>query len=127
MKYALYPFWEHATIDKVEDGVRVIARRTLREFADSLRGSKDHRAVKSALDAWFHEVVRADWEGPAAVLRSYANASIVGSDRVVFNIKGNSYRLVVAIKYGFRLVFIKWIGAHSEYDKIDVKTVCYGH
>jgi mRNA interferase HigB len=106
--------------------VRIIARKTLREFVESLRGSKDHRAVKSALDSWFHEVQRADWQGPADVVRDYANASIVGSDRVVFNIKGNSYRLVVAVDYPRRIVFIKWLGSHAAYDKIDVKKVKHG-
>ena len=105
--------------------VRIIARRTLREFIESLRGSKDQKAVKSALDAWFHEAQLADWRGPADLIRNYASASIVG-DRVVFNIKGNSYRLVVAVDYRRQLVFIKWIGSHRAYDKIDVKKVKYG-
>jgi mRNA interferase HigB len=107
--------------------VRVIARKTLRQFVDSLKGSKDQRAVRSALEAWFHEAIHADWKSPADVLKAYANASIVGPDRVVFNIKGNDYRLVVAINYRHQIVFIKWIGTHGEYDKIDVKTVKYGH
>ncbi len=107
--------------------MRVIARKTLRRFIDSLKGSKDYKAVKSALDAWFHEAWQADWRNPADVVKAYANASIVGSDRVVFNIKGNDYRLVVAIHYRLQIVFIKWLGAHAEYDKIDVKTVTYGH
>lgn len=106
--------------------MRIIARKTLREFVESLRGSKDHKAVKSALDSWFHEVQRADWPGPSDVVRAYANASIVGSDRVVFNIKGNSYRLVVAVDYLRRIVFIKWLGSHAAYDKIDVKKVKHG-
>jgi mRNA interferase HigB len=106
---------------------RTILDATLRQFVETLKGSKDQKAVKSALDAWFHEVVQADWENPADVLKAYANASIVGADRVVFNIKGNSYRLVVAISYHHRIVFIKWIGTHADYDKIDVKTVRYGH
>lgn len=106
--------------------MRVIARKTLRRFIDTLTGNKDQRAVKSALDSWFHEVLRAEWRTPADVVRAYANASIVGSDRAVFNIKGNSYRLVVAINYAHQIVFIKWIGSHADYDKIDVKTVKYG-
>jgi mRNA interferase HigB len=106
--------------------MRIIARKTLRDFVESLRGTKDHRAVKSAVDAWFHEVQNADWQTPADVLESYANASIVGGGRVVFNIKGNAYRLVVAIDYRRQIVFIKWLGSHSAYDKIDVKTVKYG-
>jgi mRNA interferase HigB len=106
--------------------VRIIARKTLRRFIDTLAGSKDQRAVKSALDSWFYEVLRAEWRTPADVLRVYANASIVGSYRVVFNIKGNSYRLVVAINYAHQIVFIKRIGSHAAYDKTDVRTVNYG-
>jgi mRNA interferase HigB len=105
--------------------VRVIARRTLTSFVESLKGTADQKAVKSALDAWFHEALRAEWKSPAKVRASYRNASVVGPDRVVFNIKGNSYRLVAAVDYGRRIVFIKWIGSHAEYDKVDVKTVRY--
>jgi mRNA interferase HigB len=107
--------------------VRVIARKTLRRFIEALKGSRDQKAVKSALDSWFHEALRANWTSPADVVKAYANASIVGPDRVVFNIKGNDYRLVVAINYRLQIVFIKWIGSHADYDKIDVKTVRYGH
>lgn len=107
--------------------MRVIARKTLKQFIDSRRASKDQKAVKSALESWFHEALRADWKSPADVVRAYANASIVGSDRVVFNIKGNDYRLVVSINYRHQIIFIKWIGTHADYDKIDVKTVRYGN
>jgi mRNA interferase HigB len=107
--------------------VRVVARSTLARFLDSLVGSKDYKAVKSALDSWFHEVRHADWKRPADVVKAYANASIVGPDRVVFNIKGNDYRLVVAIHYRLQIVFVKWLGSHAAYDKIDVKTVKHGH
>jgi mRNA interferase HigB len=106
---------------------RLIARKTLRQFVEGLKGSRDRKAVKSALDAWFHEVLRADWKSPADVLKAYANASIVGPDRVVFNSKGNDYSLVAAINYRPPIVFIKWIGTHSDYDEIDVKTMTYGH
>ena len=74
--------------------MRIIARKTLKQFVERLKGSKDQKAVKSALDAWFHEVLRADWRKPADVVKAHANASIVGPDRVVFNIKGNDFRLV---------------------------------
>jgi mRNA interferase HigB len=107
--------------------VRIIARKTLKQFVERLKSHKDQRAVKSALDSWFHEAQQADWKGPADVVKSYANASIVGSDRVVFNIKGNDYRLVVAINYHLQITFIKWIGSHADYDEIDVKTVPYEH
>jgi mRNA interferase HigB len=107
--------------------VRIIARKTLRSFVEALQGSKDQKAVKSALDAWFHEVQNATWKTPADVTQAYGNASIVGNDRVVFNIKGNAYRLVAAIDYQREIVFIKWLGTHVEYDRIDVKTVKYGN
>jgi mRNA interferase HigB len=107
--------------------MRVIARKTLKQFVEKLRGAHDQRAVKMALDSWFHEVQQADWKSPADVIRAYGNASIVGPDRVVFNIKGNDYRLVVAIHYGLQIVFIKWIGTHAEYHKIDVRKVQYGN
>jgi len=103
----------------------VIARKTLRKYVESLKGSKDYQAVKGAMEAWFHEVRKADWKGPADIVRNYANASIVGPERVVFNIKGNDYRLVVALNYTRKSVFIKWFGTHSDYDKIDVKKVKY--
>ena len=106
--------------------MRVIARSTLKRFVDTLRGSEDQRAVKAALDSWFHEAANADWKTPADVVRVYRNASLVGPDRVVFNIKGNSYRLVVAINYALQIVFIKWIGSHAEYDRINVRAVNYG-
>lgn len=107
--------------------MRVIARRTLTRFVDSLKGRKDQKAVKAALDSWFYEALHAQWENPADVVRAYANASIVGHERVVFNIKGNSYRLVVAIDYAHQIVFIKWVGSHADYGGVDVRTVEYGH
>jgi mRNA interferase HigB len=107
--------------------MRIIARKTLKRFIVSLKGSKDQKAVKAALNSWFQEARQAHWKNPADVVKAYANASIVGPDRVVFNIKGNDYRLVVAIHYRLQIVFIKWVGSHAEYDKIDVKKVNYGN
>jgi mRNA interferase HigB len=104
--------------------VRVIARSTLVAFVQSLEGNKDRRTVKTALDAWFHEARQAKWTN-SEVKASYSNASIVEADRVVFNIKGNAYRLVVSVDYLRAIVFIKWIGTHQEYDKIDIRTVSY--
>lgn len=107
--------------------MRVIARRTLNDFSEGLRGSKDYKAVKAALDAWFHEAQAAVWNSPAKVKEIYGNASIVSEDRVVLNIKGNDYRLVAAIDYQRQIVFIKWLGTHKNYDRIDVRTVQYAH
>jgi mRNA interferase HigB len=94
-------------------------------FAEARRGRRDHQALKGALDAWFAEARRAQWPSMAAVKRLYATASVVSADRVVFNIKGNDYRLVVAIDFEKAIVWIKWIGTHAQYDKIDVKAVTY--
>ena len=113
--------------------MRVIARSTLTRFLGSLEGSKDHRALKTALDAWFQEARQAEWKNSADVKASYAHAGIVGADRVVFNIKGNvvfnikgnAYRLVVAVNYQRSTLFIKWLGSHKQYDAIDVRTVQY--
>ena len=105
--------------------VRVIARSTLTRFVDSLDGHKDHRAVKAALESWFHEARRAEWKNSADVKASYAHASIIGADRIVFNIKGNSYRMIVAINYERGVLFIKWLGTHKAYDKIDVRIIQY--
>jgi len=106
--------------------MRILARRTLREFADGLAGQKDQPAVKAALDAWFDEVSKASWSTSADVKRLYATASIVSADRLVFNIKGNDYRLVVAVDYDKGIVWIKWLGTHKAYDRIDVIEVEHG-
>ncbi len=105
--------------------MRVIARRTLREFVDSLAGHKDQPAVKAALDAWFAEARKARWKSAAELKQSYATASIVTAERVVFNVKGNAYRLVAAIDFEKGIVWIKWIGTHRDYDRIDVTRVEY--
>jgi len=105
--------------------VRIIARSTLIRFLDRLRGHKDQRGLKAALDSWYQEVRSAEWRNSSDVKTSYAHASIVGTDRVVFNIKGNSYRLVTAVDYRRAIVFIKWLGTHKKYDSIDVRMVQY--
>jgi mRNA interferase HigB len=106
--------------------MRIIARRTLREFVATRAGHKDQGALRSALDAWFHEAQKAEWRSSAEIKQLYATASIVSADRVVFNIKGNSYRLVAAIDYEKGIVWIKWVGTHDDYDQIDVMEVEYG-
>ena len=94
-------------------------------FVSSLQGHDDKASISTSLDAWFEEVKRAKWKTSADIKVSYASASIVGADRVVFNIRGNRYRLVVAVNYRNGIVFIKWLGTHKAYDKIDVRTVEY--
>lgn len=106
--------------------MRAIARRTLTEFVATLEGHRDHRVVKAALAAWYDEVRKAKWSSSAELKSRYTNAGIVGSERAVFNIKGNSTRLVVAIDYEKGIAWIKWIGSHADYDDIDVRTVDHG-
>ncbi len=109
----------------INASVRIIARSTLLTFAKTRQGRKDYPALKGALDAWFAEVRAARWSNMAAVKRFYAAASIVSADRIVFNVKGNDYRLVAAVDFEKAIVWIKWIGTHADYDKIDVRTVTY--
>lgn len=106
--------------------MRIIARRILRQFVESLAGKRDQPAVKAALNAWFDEVSKAEWASAADVKRLYATASIVSGERIVFNIKGNDYRLVVSVDFEKSIVWIKWIGTHKAYDRIDVKEVKHG-
>ncbi len=97
--------------------MRIIARRTLREFWER------HPDAEQSLRAWYYDVQTAAWKSPADVKRKYANASILGRNRVVFNIKGNRYRLVVAINYPYQICYIRFVGTHEEYDGIDVEQV----
>lgn len=97
--------------------MRIIAKRTLREFWEQ------HANAEEPLLAWYHEVLREDWDTPAKVKERYRSASFVGGNRVIFNIKGNDYRLVVKINYPARIVYVRFIGTHGEYDAIDVTEV----
>jgi mRNA interferase HigB len=106
--------------------MRIIARGTLRDFVESRVGHKDQGALKAALNAWFDEVRKTRWTSSVDVKRLYATASIVSAERIVFNIKGNDYRLVVAVDFEKGIVWIKWIGTHADYDQIDVMEVDHG-
>ncbi|KEQ05857.1 MAG: type II toxin-antitoxin system HigB family toxin [Alphaproteobacteria bacterium] len=105
--------------------MRIIARRTLVKFAEGLRGRRDQPAVKEALEVWFHHASRAQWKSAAEIKRTFATASIINAERVVFNIKGNDYRLIVAIDFEKSIIWIKWIGNHKDYDQIDAAQVEY--
>src|SRR5512133_190358 len=97
--------------------MRVIALRALREFWEQ------HPEARPAPEAWYYDARRATWKAPSDIKESYRNASVVGKNRVVFNIKGNSYRLVVAVQYEHGIVFVRFVGTHRDYDRIDVETV----
>lgn len=109
----LLPQWEHPILVIV----RIVARRTLREFWNK------HADAEQPLRAWYHDVRQADWSSPADVKRIYSNASVVGENRIVFNIGGNKYRLVVAVNYRYRMCYVRFIGTHKAYDRVDVATV----
>ena len=76
---------------------------------------------KSALDSWHYEVLKVEWDNPNKIKTQYKSASIVGDNKVVFNICGNKYRLIVKINYMAKIVFVKFIGTHKQYDKIKVE------
>jgi len=95
--------------------MRVIARSTLREFW------KIHPEAEESLKAWYAEAKHASWQTPQDIKDLYGSASFPGNDRVVFNICGNKYRLIVVVKYSFSVIYIRFIGTHDEYDKIDAK------
>ncbi len=95
----------------------IIARKTLIEYAEK------YPVAKNALFEWYHDFIDHDFESFNELKDVYGKASKVGDDRVVFNIKGNKFRLVVRIAFEYKAVQIKWFGTHSEYDKIDVSTI----
>ncbi len=99
--------------------MRIIAIRMLREFwQEPTRGD-----AEQALKAWFSFTSAADWNTPADVKLDYRNASILKIRRVVFNIAGNKYRLVVSINYPYRVVYLRFVGTHAQYDQIDAETI----
>ena len=97
--------------------MRIIAKKTLSDFYHR------HPAAQPALLAWYEEVHTVNWTSPQDIKNRYPSVSFVGHNRVVFNIKGNTYRLIVAIAYRLKVVYIKFIGTHAEYDNIDATTV----
>lgn len=101
--------------------MRIIKAGTLQGYCKEPRYSSAQEAVQ----AWIYEVKYSNWNNSAELKLKYKNARIISSKRVVFNIKGNEYRLVVDIEYKLRIVFVIWFGTHKEYDKIDAKEVKY--
>ena len=79
--------------------------------------------VKEAVLAWHQHAIKADWASPAEVKADFRNASILRDGRVVFNIAGNKYRLVVWINYAYRVIYVRFIGTHAQYDQIDAQTI----
>lgn len=99
--------------------MRVIAVSTLKAFWEQ----PAHRDAEVPLKAWLEEMQQGHWATPADVKAQYANASILKGRRIVFNIKGNDYRLVVAVAFLYQAMYIKFVGTHRQYDEIDANTV----
>lgn len=99
--------------------MRIIAFRTLREFW----ARTEYADSESSLRSWYHDAKNSEWKNSNELKQQYKNASIVGEGRVVFNIKGNTYRLVVSIDFEFQVIFIRFVGTHQQYDKIDAKKI----
>lgn len=97
--------------------MRIIAKKALKDFWEA------HADSEQALRAWFHEAVNAEWKTPQAIKTHYPSADILPDNRIVFNIKGNHYRLIVKIHYNTSIVFIRFVGTHAEYDRIDATTI----
>lgn len=99
--------------------MRIIAISTLRSYW------LKQKTAEQPLKSWIKEAENSNWKNSAELKAKYRNASIITSKRVVFNIKGNDYRLIVDIEYRLKIIFIVWIGTHSQYDKVDAKTISY--
>jgi mRNA interferase HigB len=97
--------------------MRIISRKILKEFWGT------HPDAEQPLLAWYADVKHANWRSPGDIRKGYPYASFLSNNRVVFNIKGNTYRLIAAIHYEFGIVYIRFVGTHREYDRIDASTV----
>ncbi len=97
--------------------MRVIAKRTLRDFWEK------HADSEQQLKAWYNEAEQADWKSPNEIKKDYPSASILEDNRMAFNIKGNKYRLIVRINYKYGIVWIRFIGTHAQYDKVDATKI----
>jgi len=100
--------------------MRIIAVNTIREYWEK------YPNTEQSLRAWVQEIEQSNWESPQALKLKYRNASILTGKRVIFNINGNKFRLIVDIEYRLKIIFVVWFGSHAEYDLIDSKTVKYG-
>ena len=97
--------------------MRVISKKILREFWEK------HSDSEQQLKSWFQETSNAEWNSPNDIKIEYPSASILSNNRVVFNIKGKKYRLIVRINYDYKMAWIRFVGTHAEYDKIDANKI----
>lgn len=101
--------------------MRIIKEKTLNDIIEKDK----YKPASGSLKALAYEIKKSDWRNTNELKAKYRNASIINSKRVVFNIKGNDFRLIVDVEYFAKLIFIIWFGTHKEYDEIDVKTLEY--
>jgi len=99
--------------------MRIVSKKTLREFWEQTQYSDS----QGQLEAWHQEVLQADWSTPQELKAQFRNASILQDSRVVFNIKGNDYRLIVKVNYPYKMVYVRFVGTHQMYDEIDAATI----
>ena len=97
--------------------MRVISKKKLRDFWEK------HSDSEQQLTAWYQEAKKAKWKSPDQIKRKFPSASFLGDNRIVFNIKGNTYRLIVKINYHVEIAWIRFVGTHSEYDKINAHKI----
>ena len=97
--------------------MRVVSKSTLRDFWTI------HPDADAPLNAWLRDVQKSAWKTPSDITTNYANTSLLANNRVCFNIRGNHYRLIVAVRYNSQIVYIKFVGTHAEYDAVDANTV----
>jgi mRNA interferase HigB len=100
--------------------MRIIALSTLKSFWDN---NPHYRDAEQQTLSWYRFTLKADWSSPAEVKSDFGNASILKDGRVVFNIAGNKYRLVTWINYSYKIVYIRFIGTHTQYDEIDAQSI----
>ena len=99
--------------------MRIISKKTLKDFYEQ----KEYADSKAYLEAWHKEAINSNWQNPNDIKLQYKSASVVGNNRIVFNIHGNKYRLIVKINYHAQIVYIRFIGTHKQYDAIDAKEI----
>ena len=97
--------------------MRVIAKKILRDFWEK------HNDCEQQLKSWYQEALSAAWKNSNEIKLEYPKASIIGDNRVVFNIKGNTYRLIIKLNFDYQMIWIRFIGTHAEYDKVNAKTI----
>ena len=97
--------------------MRIISRKKIRNFWEK------HSDARPALESWYADAKQANWRTPSDIKNVYKNVSFVADNRVIFNIKGNKYRLVAAVQFEYGIVYVRFVGTHKEYDRIDATTI----